>query len=72
MKLKFTDHAQYRIFYERGISAEDIKLVIEYPDRSEKLQEGLIKSRKFLDKGNLVVIYSVSNTDYLIITSYFK
>ena len=34
MKLKFTDHAQYRI-RERKISIEDIKSVVRSPDFSK-------------------------------------
>ncbi|MBI4155803.1 MAG: DUF4258 domain-containing protein [Candidatus Zambryskibacteria bacterium] len=72
MKLQFTDHAQYRIFYERNISAEQIKMVISGPDSSEKIQNDLIKSKKLLDKRTLIVVYSREGNEYLIITAYFQ
>ncbi len=72
MKLQFTDHAQYRIFFERNISAEQIKEVIGKPDSSEKIQNDLIKSRKLLDKRLLSVVYSRKGNVYLVITAYFQ
>jgi hypothetical protein len=73
MKLQFTHHAEYRIFHERNISAEKIKKVIRKPDTSEHIQNNIIKSRKVLDKGTLVVVYSKDKkNEYIIITAYFQ
>ena len=72
MKLQFTDHAQYRIFFERNISAEQIKQVISKPDSSEKIQNDLIKSKKLMDKQTLTVVYSKKGNEFLVITAYFQ
>ena len=73
MNLRFTNHATYRIFYERNISADKIKMTIAKPDSSEKLQNNLIKSKKVLDKKRLVVVYSRNKRgEYVIITAYFQ
>ncbi|KKU81140.1 MAG: hypothetical protein UY07_C0025G0011 [Parcubacteria group bacterium GW2011_GWA1_47_8] len=47
MKLKFTNHAQYRTG-EREVSIEDIKSTINNPDFSEILN-GKVKCRKSFD-----------------------
>lgn len=73
MKLQFTHHAKYRIFYERNITAEEIKSVIKKPDSLEHIQDSLIKSKRKLSKGTLVVVYSKSRrNEYVIITAYFQ
>ena len=73
MKLQFTHHAEYRIFYERNISAEEIKKVIKKPDTSKYIQDNLLKSEKKFKSKILVVIYSKNKkNEYIIITAYFK
>lgn len=73
MKLQFTHHAEYRIFHERNISAEEIKKVIRKSDTSEHIQDNLLKSEKKLKSKILVVIYSKNKkNEYIIITAYFK
>lgn len=73
MKLQFTHHAEYRIFYERNISTEEIKKVIRKPDISEHIQDNLIKSKRELGKRTLIVIYSKGRkNEYIIITAYFQ
>ncbi len=56
MKLKFTYHANQRIFNERHISVADIKMVIQNPDGIRYEGGGIVKCAKFLDKGELIAI----------------
>ncbi len=72
MKFRFTNHGNFRIFYERGISAEGIKKVIGKPDTSEHIHDNLIKSKKVIDKRTLTVVYSRHKDEYVIITAYFQ
>mgnify|MGYP000477618028 CR=1 FL=1 len=73
MKLQFTHHAEYRIFYERNISAEDIKKVLSKPDEFEHLEDGLVKAKKLVKKKTLIVVYSKNKKGvYIIITAYFN
>ncbi|HKZ37574.1 MAG TPA: DUF4258 domain-containing protein [Chryseolinea sp.] len=69
MKLKFTNHAQYRI-EERGISIEDIKFVINNPDFSE-INNGKIKCRSLIDGETLVAVYLKSRGEFVILTAYY-
>lgn len=69
MKLKFTDHAQYRI-RERKISIEDIKSVVRSPDFSKNSADGYIESRKKIESKVLEVIYKKEGNVILVITSY--
>ncbi len=73
MKFVFTHHAQFRIFTERHITVADIKTTIKNPDGIRYEAGGLIKCRKKLDGGELVVLYSKGNGDtFVIVTAYFK
>lgn len=73
MKLQFIYHAEYRIFYERNISVEDVKKTISKPDKSEHLENNLIKAKKTLKKKILTVVYSKNKKrEYIIVTAYFK
>lgn len=73
MKLEFTDHAKFRIFGERHISVADIKQAIKNPDGVRYETDGLVKCKKKLDSGELVVIYSRSKSGvFVIVTAYFK
>lgn len=72
MKFRFTHHANYRVFMERGISAGDIKLAVREPDAVQTLPDGSVKCSRYLDKGVLVVVYSKHKDVYTIITAYFK
>ena len=73
MKLQFTHHAEYRIFHERNVSAEEIKKVIRKPDTSEHIQDNLLKLEKKFKNKTLVVVYSKNKkNEYIIITAYFK
>lgn len=69
MKLKFTNHVQYRI-EEREISIEDLKSAINKPDFSEVLN-GKIKSKKLFDGKALVVVYLKSRENFVILTAYY-
>lgn len=69
MKLKFTNHAQYRTG-EREISIEDIKSVIRNPDFLEA-SNGKTKGRKLLDGKTLVVVYLKSRENFVILTTYY-
>lgn len=70
MKLKFTDHAQYRI-RERKISIEDIKSVVRNPDFSKNSAGGYIESKKKIESGILEVVYKKEGNVIIIITSYY-
>lgn len=72
MKFRFTHHAQYRLFMERNISADEIKAVIREPDESRFLPNGAVKCSKQLEKNTLVVVYAKERGEYVIITAYFK
>ena len=72
MKFRFSHHAQFRIFIERGISAADIKSVINRPDTLSHFEGGVVKARKNLDRGLLCVVYSKDRSGtHVIITAYF-
>ena len=70
MKLRFTNHAQYRIGIDRLISIEDVKHVINYPDKSKR-EDGVIISSKKIENGNLEVVYIVKGKEYVIVTTYY-
>lgn len=70
MKLKFSNHVQYRIL-ERVISTEDIKAVIGKPDYSKNTFNGRIEAGKKLDKGILEVVYKKDGNVNMIITVYY-
>lgn len=73
MKLEFTHHAQFRIFNERCIAVADIKKTVKNPDGVRYETHGLVKCKKKLDSGELVVIYSKGKGGiFLIVTAYFK
>ncbi|MDP3996489.1 MAG: DUF4258 domain-containing protein [bacterium] len=72
MKFRFTEHAKYRLFVERKISAEAIKAVIQNPDSRKSLPGGLVKCVKNISKSELVVVFSKDKNVYVIITAYFK
>ena len=73
MKLRFTNHAKYRVLIERRISTEKVKSVIRKPDASKQLRGGLTKSERIIDKRTLIVVYSKDKAgEYVIITAYFK
>jgi hypothetical protein len=74
MRLKLTVHAQERIA-ERRINTDDIKRVIQFPDKKRPgLQE--IKAQKSFGKKTLVVVYSREefrdkHDEFLVITAYY-
>ena len=71
MKLKITDHAQYRI-RERKISIEDIKSVVRNPDFSKNsVDNRYIESRKKTENKILEVIYKKEGDVIIIITAYY-
>lgn len=72
VKFRFTHHAEYRMFMERGISADDIKKVIQNPESVVSLPNGAIKCFRKIEKGVLVVVYSRDKNIFVIITAYFK
>ena len=73
MKLEFTHHARHRVFVERHISVAEIKTTINNPDGIRYEPGNLIKCKKLLDRGELVVIYSQHKSNlYMVITAYFK
>lgn len=72
VKFRFTHHAEYRIFVERGISAENIKEVIREPDNIVNLPDGMIKCSKQIRRGILTVVYYKDKNVYVIVTAYFK
>jgi len=69
MKLRFTDHAQYRV-RERGISIEDIKLVIKQPDAIGLAFGNKMVAKKKLARYEIEVVYVEEKSDFVIITVY--
>jgi hypothetical protein len=68
MKLKFTNHSQYRI-EERGISVEDIKMVLRKPD-SAKETFGKTVANKKIERKTLEVVFQKGHDGFVIITAY--
>ena len=67
-----TPHAKYRLFIERNISADAVRLAIQKPDSVTYLPNGAVKCLKCLDEGELVVVYAKEKSVYVIVTAYFK
>ena len=72
VKFRFTAHAKYRLFIERNISADAVRLAIQKPDSVTYLPNGAVKCLKCLDEGELVVVYAKEKSVYVIVTAYFK
>ncbi len=70
MKLKFTDHAQYRL-YKRNFSTEQMKQTILFPDFT-RVSYGKIVSSKRFSNGGLGVVYVMRGNTYIIITVFFN
>ena len=70
MEIKFSIHAEYRIF-ERKIKISDIKSVIKNPDYHSYTFDNKIVSKKLINKKNLEVVYKKSKNKILIITAYY-
>jgi hypothetical protein len=67
MKLRFTDHAQYRL-YERGITPEQIKLVIRSPDWKIFKDNGkVLHVKRFRDK-TISIVSKVQGNIFIIIS----
>lgn len=69
MKLRFTHHSQFRI-NERGISIEEIKLVIKHPDFSDTAFGDKTKVNKEIEGKILEIVYKKDGNDIVIITAY--
>lgn len=70
MHIKFTHHAQYRL-YQRSFSTEDMKLVINHPDFTRLSSDGKIVSEKTLKEGRMRVVYFKRGITYVIISVYY-
>ena len=70
MKLRFTNHAQFRIF-QRKISIEDIKKVIREPDFSRRSFGDTVLARKIINGGNLEIVYKKDSNAIIVITIYY-
>ncbi len=70
MKLRFTDHVQFRI-NEREISIEEIKQAINNPDYSGIVLGGKILSKKKFGQKTLEIVYFKDGKEYVIVTAYY-
>lgn len=70
MKLKFTNHAQYRI-RERDISIEWLKEAINNPDYHKKSFGDKITVRKKFTKVTLEVVYFKDKNEFVVVTAYY-
>ncbi|MCX6731813.1 MAG: DUF4258 domain-containing protein [Candidatus Parcubacteria bacterium] len=70
MKLKFTNHAKYRIL-ERKIKMSDIKDTLKNPDFYGHTFDNKIVARKLIDGKTLEVVYTKIKREILIITIYY-
>ncbi len=69
MKLKFTNHAKYRIL-ERKIKMDDIKATLKNPDFSGHAFDNKMVAKKLIGGKTLEVIYTKSKSSILVITIY--
>lgn len=67
MRVRFTNHALQRMV-ERGVSNEDVRLVLEEPDASVGLQDGKTVSSKRIRGETVKVVHIRSGDDMVIIT----
>ena len=69
MKLRFTNHAKYRIL-ERKIKIDDIKSTIKNPDYCGYTFDNKMVARKLIGDKTTEVIYTKSKSSILVITIY--
>ena len=67
--VRFTDHAQYRLL-ERGISIEQIKVVLKSP-QLKRFSHGRWVARAQVDDENVEVVYVEKGRDMIVLTAYY-
>ena len=70
MKIVYTDHARERI-KERLIRLADIRAVLMRPDRSERVYEDKVMSRKNIRGRVIEVVFIQKKSITVIITAYY-
>lgn len=75
MKLRLTHHFKYRSL-ERGISIDHVKKAMRYPDTRERVHEGKMVARKFIDGRTIEVVYFKEafrdkKEEYVVVTAYY-